>query len=322
MYRVTAMIRKLRRQRFTPGRRAKTWNLALVLVAGSLFLPSVFQGFGGLLQHADLISMRKPGTLLALSSPIRLNKHFDDIGYELDAVRSGANPVPRIFLAKVPKGLADVKRIEERKAAFLRVMLPLVLKANERVLRQRAQLRVIDAKLAADMTLTPDQEQRLNAIAAEYRTDPERIDLLLRKVDAVPPSLALAQAAIESGWGTSRFVIEGNAAFGQWTSGNQAGIVPLGREEGKTHKIKSFQTLSGSVHAYLRNLNMHRAYREFRDMRLMMRAEGQRLDGTALVPAMSAYSETNDVYLKLLRKVIDANDLAPLDGARLRGTDA
>lgn len=328
MRNVKALIRKLRRTRLTEARRARTWNLALVAVTASLFLPVVQHGLGTLLQHADMLSMRKPGTLVAFNSPIQLSQHFAKIGYNLNSIRAGSEPVPRIFLAKVPQGLADLKRIDERKTVFLRVMLPLVLEANERVLRQRAQLLVIDAKLAADLALTPDQQRRLNAIAAEYRTDPERTDLLLRKVDAVPPSLALAQAAIESGWGTSRFVIEGNAAFGQWTTADQNGIVPLGRDEGKTHKIKSFGRLIDSVHAYMRNLNTHAAYTEFRVNRLVLRAEGRPLEGTALVPAMGAYSETKDRYLKLLRNVIDVNDLAPLDGARLRndrrrrGTDA
>jgi Bax protein len=236
-------------------------------------------------------------------------------------------PVPRIFLARVPDGLADVTHATQRKGVFLRVMLPLILEANERVQQQRAQLLVIDAKLAAGHTLTQEQQQRLEAIAAEYETDPDRIDLLLRRVDAVPPSLALAQAAIESGWGTSRFVVEGNAVFGQWTWDDE-GLVPLGREDGKSHKIKSFQQLMDSVRAYVHNLNTHTAYREFRERRLMLRSEGKHLTGMALVPTLASYSELKGRYLDLLRSIITANELQPLDGARLRdgpahqGTDA
>ncbi|MGH6619011.1 MAG: glucosaminidase domain-containing protein [Alphaproteobacteria bacterium] len=261
--------------------------------------------------------MRKPASVLAFSSPLALRQHFATIGYDLDAVRTGATSVPRIFLARVPAGLADVTHTTHRKDVFLRVMLPLVLEANERVQQQRAQLLVMDAKLAAGQPLTGEQQDRLGAIAAEYDLDPDRIDLLLRRVDAVPPSLALAQAAIESGWGTSRFILEGNAVFGQWAWGDEQGLVPNGREVGKTHKIKSFQLLTDSVRAYVHNLNTHNAYRDFREKRLMLRAEGKQLAGMALVPTLGAYSELKGQYLDLLRSIITANELQPLDGARL-----
>jgi Bax protein len=308
--------------------RALTLAAAGVVVIGTVaaLLPPVGSGLGSILERAHL-GMKKPATILAFSSPLKLRQHFSVIGYDLDTVRAGAAPVPRIFLARVPNGLADVQHANDRKDVFLRVMLPLILEANERVQQQRAQLLVIDAKLAAGQTLTGEQLGRLDAIAAEYGLDSDRIDLLLRRVDAVPPSLALAQAAIESGWGTSRFVLEGNAVFGQWAWGEEDGLVPLGREQGKTHKIKSFQQLTDSVRAYVHNLNTHNAYRAFREKRLMLRAEGKQLTGISLVPTLTAYSEMKGRYLELLRGIITANDLQPLDGARLHdgpapGTDA
>jgi Bax protein len=303
--------------------RALTLAAAGVVVIGTVaaLLPPVGSGLGSILERAHL-GMKKPSTILAFSSPLKLRQHFSVIGYDLDSVRAGAAPVPRIFLARVPNGLADVQHANDRKDVFLRVMLPLILETNERVQQQRAQLLVIDAKLAAGQTLTGEQLGRLDAIAAEYGVDSDRIDLLLRRVDAVPPSLALAQAAIESGWGTSRFVLEGNAVFGQWAWGEEDGLVPL-----KTHKIKSFQQLTDSVRAYVHNLNTHNAYRAFREKRLMLRAEGKQLTGISLVPMLTAYSELKGRYLDLLRSIITANDLQPLDGARLHdgpapGTDA
>ena len=283
----------------------------------------------GTILESSSIGMRKPDAVLAFSSPLKLHQHFQTIGYDLDAVRRSGSPVPRIFLARVPDGLAAVKQSSQRKDVFLKVMLPLILEANERVQRKRAHLLMFDAKLAAGQSLSARQQQRLEAIAAEYRADPDRIDILLRRVDAVPPSLALAQAAIESGWGTSRFVREGNAVFGQWTWGNDAGIVPLGREDGKTHKIKSFAQLKDSVRSYVHNLNTHKAYRGFRETRLIMRQEGDRLSGLGLVPTMGSYSEIRGKYMSLLRNIITTNELQLLDGARLRdgpgarrGTDA
>ena len=298
---------------------------AVVVGTVAAFVPPTGVKLGSILERANL-GMRKPASVLAFSSTLSLRQHFATIGYDLDAVRTGATAVPRIFLARVPAGLADVKQSTDRKDVFLRVMLPLVLEANERVQQQRAQLLVMDAKLAAGHPLTAEQQERLNRIAAAYGVDADRIDLLLRRVDAVPPSLALAQAAIESGWGTSRFILEGNAVFGQWAWGDEEGLVPHGREIGKTHKIKSFQLLTDSVRAYVHNLNTHNAYNGFREKRQMLRAEGKQLDGMALVSTLGAYSELKGQYLDMLRSIITANDLQPLDGARLHdaqqpGTD-
>jgi Bax protein len=303
------------------ARRSRAWTVGVagILMAGAAaaFVPPVQQHVAAILDQAGMVGMRKPSAILAFATPAKLSRHFASMGYDLDAVRKDNMPVPRLFLSKMPDGLSALKQSRERKAVFLRLMLPLVLNANERVLRQRAQLLVFDAKLAAGSDLSPDQQHRLEAIATEYRTDPNRLDLLLRRVDAVPPSLALAQAAIESGWGTSRFVREGNAAFGQWTSAKHKGIVPSGRDVGKSHKIRSFDHLGDSVRSYIHNLNTHRAYVGLRDMRTGMRSEGKRLAGHNLLPAMISYSEKKGAYLDLLRSVIRTNKLAPLDAARL-----
>lgn len=289
----------------------------VAIAAAAAFMPPYGVKLSALFDGAS-IAMRKPASVLAFISPSKLRQHFETIGYDLDDVRKAGSAVPRVFLARVPDGLADVKQAAHRKEVFLSVMLPLVLEANERVLQKRAQLLVIDAKQAAGYPLSAAQQAKLESIAAEYRTDPERIDLLLRRVDAVPPSLALAQAAIESGWGTSRFVREGNAIFGQWTWGDEKGIVPSDREEGKSHKIKSFEQIMDSVRSYVHNLNTHRAYRNFREKRQHLRAEGKRLQGLSLVPTLRAYSELKGKYLSLLRSIITANELQPLDAARLK----
>jgi Bax protein len=288
--------------------------VAVGLVIGFTGLvPSLQQALTGFSAVTDAADLRKPKATVTLSP----RERDPSMAYDLARVRAGAAPVPRILLAKVPRNLAAMKQPAERKAAFLRLMLPLVLAANERVLRQRAQILVFQAKRTAGVPLSGRQEKRLASIAAEYRTEAKDLDRLLAKVDAVPPSLALAQAAIESGWGTSRFIVEGNAPFGQWTSGAHEGLVPKNRDPGKTHKIRRFKQLIDSVHSYLRNLNTHRAYRAFRSQRSQFRTKGRRLDGSALVSALGAYSETKDDYIELLRNVIRVNELKALDGARL-----
>lgn len=301
--------------------RSRVWTAAaagvVAIAAVTAFMPPYGVKLSTLFEGAS-IAMRKPASVLAFITPSKLRQHFETIGYDLDDVRKAGSAVPRIFLARVPDGLAEVRQSEHRKQVFLSVMLPLVLEANERVQQKRAQLLVIEAKQAAGYPLSAEQQERLESIAAEFDTDPDRIDLLLRRVDAVPPSLALAQAAIESGWGTSRFVREGNAIFGQWTWGDEKGIVPSGRDAGKSHKIKSFEQIMDSVRSYVHNLNTHRAYKDFREQRQVLRAEGRRLSGLSLVPTLIAYSELKGKYLGLLRNIITANDLQPLDGARLK----
>jgi len=130
-------------------------------------------------------------------------------------------------------------------------------------------------------------------------------------------SLAMAQAAIESGWGTSRFAIHGNAIFGQWTTAGGRGLVPTGREEGKTHKVRAFDRLSDSVNAYILNLNTHRAYRGLRELRQEARKDGKRPNGLVLAAGLEPYSERGEEYVELLRSLIRVNRLTPLDDAVL-----
>jgi Bax protein len=322
------MAEALTDDRFETPDLRNTWKGWLIIAGLStilgaiVFVVTVKGPDSILLRNADTLGMRKPTAILAFANPLMLQDHFNSIGYDLDAVRLGKTSVPRVLLARVPDGLADMRRIDRRKRVFISLMLPLVLEANERVLRQRVRILLYQAKLATGRALSATQKKDLDAIAAVYGVSPDRIDRLLSRVDAVPPSLALAQAAIESGWGTSRFVREGNAPFGQWTTADQPGIVPSARKEGKTHKIRSFDRLIDSVHSYLSNLNTHRAYGDFRARRAEMRNSARPLDGYGLVPGLRAYSERGGEYLTLLRQVIRTNALGALDDARLRDTSA
>ncbi len=235
-------------------------------------------------------------------------------GYDLDAVRSGARNVPRLFAASLPAGLEGMS-VDQRKRAFITVVLPVILLHNERVLADRKRL----LELAAAAPGGPERAAArtwLAGLAASYRTGPS-VNRLLSRVDLVPPSLTLAQAAEESGWGTSRFAVLGNALFGQWTHTSGAGLVPLERTPGATHEIKAFETLGDSVSSHARNLNSHRAYAGMRQLRAKMRQSGGPIEGYALAGTLESYSRRGPAYVDSLQRIILANGLTELDGVRL-----
>ena len=135
-------------------------------------------------------------------------------------------------------------------------------------------------------------------------------------MDIIPVSIAIAQAAKESGWGTSRFALEGNAMFGQWTWGKE-GISPLKKEKNKKHKILKFPILRSSVQAYKNNLNTHNGYREFREKRADLRKKNKKISGLILVQYLHNYAATGSEYTKILKKIIEQNQLTDFDKAVL-----
>ena len=258
-----------------------------------------------------------PRDIAFIPSVAKLRQVFQRIDYDLESIRNGDQMVPPLYLASVPSGMGRVPQPAERKRLFLRMMLPLVLKVNEGVRKERDNLLRIKQLQKQGAKLTDADRIYLRNMAGLYDVRKPRVDLLLPRVDILPVSIALAQSAIESGWGTSRFLREGNAPFGQWTTASFKGIVPLQRESGKTHKIRAFKNLYASVHSYIFNLNTHRAYRGFRALRKTMRVSGDHLNSLALIKSLRAYSEKGDAYVEMLRSVIIGNDLLPLDRARL-----
>lgn len=247
--------------------------------------------------------------------------HFSRHDFELSAVAAGERAVPRLFLTDLPKDWRGLAQADERKRAFVMAVLPLVLQANERLLAQRARLLAAEAALNADGALSAAERDWLVATAEAYRLDPRHIGnsltTLKRRLDIVPPSLAVAQAAIESGWGTSRFATEGNALFGQWTDDGDAAIMPAAGDSGGIYGIRRFATLGDSVTSYMRNLNTHRAYRKFRALRAELRGTPGGLDGTKLAEKLGAYSARGADYIRAVQAIIAKNDLAALDRAKL-----
>ncbi len=246
-----------------------------------------------------------------------LRSAFSGAGYDLDGVRDNGEPVPRLRLPSLPRDLPDIGDAGARKSVFLKLALPLVLEVNSRIAGQRRRLQQVARRIEAGDALSPELQRWLSGLARDYRVPEDRIDVLLRRVDVVPPSLALAQAAAESGWGTSRFALEGNAVFGQWTTAGGRGLVPLERPQGRNYKVRAFDRLIDSFSAYVMNLNTHRAYREFRARREEMRRAGKPLDGYALAGTLLAYSEQGQDYVDMLHTIMRVNELAPLDRARL-----
>ena len=240
------------------------------------------------------------------------------LNYDLNAVLQGHSDVPRITLPSLPGDLSRIREIDQRKALFFKTVLPLVLQVNEQILHDRARLWDLSTRQNTGKSLSAVDRLWLAVMAERYGTKRGNVQALLNRHDVVPPSLALAQAASESAWGTSRFVREGNAMFGEWTFADKhEGIVPSERAMGKTHRVRAFSSLYDSVLSYAVNLNKHRAYQEYRAMRATMRAEGRTIDGMHLAGALHRYSERGASYVAELRAIISGNDLVLLDDARL-----
>lgn len=231
--------------------------------------------------------------------------------YTEDNWARGIKVVPRLYLQSIPeRWRATTSRevsVRKKKELFFRLLGPLALRANELVLEQRAWI-VANRQNPSD--------PRMLELLHSYRVKHEDIDELLNRVDAVPVSLVLAQAAEESGWGTSRFAAQGNALFGQWTYGE--GMAPRQRRAEKgNYSIAAFDSPLDSVRAYLLNINRHPAYADLRRVRAEARAAGKRAGGYELANTLLKYSERGQHYVESLHTIIRVNELAAADDAYL-----
>lgn len=266
------------------------------------------------------LGIKPQGVIVVSASARELYDDFRRIGYRLEDVRRGAGAVPRVFVKAMPKDIGKVSSIATRKAVFIKTMLPLVLRTNEEIGAIRAKVLGLTAREAKGQALAPAERSWLTAQYDRFGVSQnDRAGLLLR-VDVIPPSLALAQGAEESGWGSSRFALEGRALFGQRTYAQAPGIIPINRAAGARFKIKSFGHLLEGVRSYAQNLNTHPAYARFRALRARMRAEAggpHGLDAYRLVDALKSYSARGADYVEAIKAIIRVNDLRALDGARL-----
>jgi Bax protein len=250
----------------------------------------------------------------------RIAALFDRLGYRLETVRADGE-VPRVFLASLPSELPDIAVAAQRKIMFIEATLPLILRVNEQIAQDRQLLADLRDRLADGDRLSAGDRTWLAHEAALYGLDgfdpghPD-MDELMRRVDIIPPSLALAQSAEESGWGTSRFAQHGNALFGQRSWRGESGLVPK-QHDGEPFRVASFDRLMDAVRSYALNLDSHPAYEAFRRARAAQRREDETLDGFVLAGTLAAYSERGVAYVDAIRAIIRANALDVFDQARL-----
>ena len=236
---------------------------------------------------------------------------FEDVEYDLNTVRYEKKVKP-IYFTQFPKDLDEIQSVKLKKETFIKIVLPLIVAENEKILDDRFKLKDITSK-----KITTDQEKQwLRQKFLEYKVKKGNVEELKIKMDIIPVSIALAQAAKESGWGTSRFALEGNAIFGQWTW-NGKGIEPLLKDKSKNHKILRFPILRASVKAYKNNLNTHKSYIKFREKRENLRSKNKNINGLELAKTFGNYAETRSEYTKILAQIIVQNRLMDIEPVRL-----
>ncbi len=246
---------------------------------------------------------------------------FDRHSYRLAGVQRFGT-VPRLFVASLPRDLRTVTEAAERKALFIRIILPLVLAVNGTIAANRARIERLRSRLVEEQPLTIEQEGWLAEMFIRHDVPMFDFAELLRRVDVIAPSLAIAQSAEESGWGTSRFARTANALFGQRIFKGGKGLVPRAREAGARYRVRAFDRLMDAVRAYAANLNAHPAYARFRSARADLRRRNRPLDGLALAKTMRMYSERRDAYVATITRIIRTNRLTVFDDVRLGGAAA
>ncbi|MBO6483363.1 MAG: glucosaminidase domain-containing protein [Pelagibacteraceae bacterium] len=231
---------------------------------------------------------------VSLDTQITLNL-FENLKYDLKKIRQG-QPVKPIYLSQLPKDLDRLKNTKKKKDTFIKIVMPLILDENNKILENRKKL----FKILSKSTNSMGEKRWLKRRFKEYGIKKGDITELKVRMDIIPPSIAIAQAAIESGWGTSRFALEGNAMFGQWTW-SKNGIEPTEKSKNQNHKILKFSMLRSSVKAYKNNLNTHNGYKEFREKRAELRKNNKKISGLKLVSYLYNYAATGKEYIKILK---------------------
>tara|TARA_B100000427_G_scaffold328378_1_gene341324 strand:+ start:302 stop:1258 length:957 start_codon:yes stop_codon:yes gene_type:complete len=212
----------------------------------------------------------------------------------------------------------DFDYLNSNKKEFVKTVLPIIINENQKIIVTREFLNDLKIKLQTFKTINNNEISKLNKIAKKFNiqySNKHKLDLIeeiLANVDIIPNSIALAQAAIESGWGKSRFAKEYNALFGEYTYDQNKGVVPLEREHGDKHLIKSFTSYNNSVSSYFKNINSHNAYKEFRDVRNIMRSKNNFSNISLLLNKLNSYAEDNN-YVSNLHLVIEKNNFNKFD---------
>jgi len=247
---------------------------------------------------------------------IRLNastiqKLFSETGYNLKNVRK-TKLVKPILLSVLPYEMKTINSTKKKKKLFIQIVLPIILEENNRIKLNRKKLFSILNKNHNSNS----EKKWLNEKFKQYGVINRDVSTLKMRMDEIPVSLAIAQAAKETGWGTSRFALDGNALFGQWTWSGE-GIKPAAANNDSKHKVMKFKILKASVRAYQRNLNTHKSYKQFRMARAELRDNDVELDSLILVNYLDKYAQTGKEYVKIIKQIIKQNALKDFDDARL-----
>ena len=259
----------------------------------------------------DIFSLNnlESGTVRLSASTIK--QLFQDTDYNLKDVRKKKLVKP-VALTLLPSEIKMIENTNKRKEFFIQIVLPLILQENNNIRVDRKTL----FKIINKNNNTKVEKQWLEKKYKQYGVVSRDLSTLKIRVDEIPVSLAIAQAAKETGWGTSRFAQEGNALFGQWTwSGD--GLKPKEAKDGEDHKVMKFNVLQASVRAYQRNLNTHSSYKDFRKARAELRDLDKPLDSIELSKHLNKYAETGNQYVEVLQKIIEQNKLKDFDEAKL-----
>ena len=244
-------------------------------------------------------------------SAATIKQLFEDTGYNLQDVRKKKLVKP-VALTLLPQEIKMIENVKKRKEFFIQIVLPLIIQENNNIRLDRKTLFNIINK----SNNTASEKKWLERKYKQYGVNSRDLSVLKIRMDEIPTSLAIAQAAKETGWGTSRFAQEGNALFGQWTWSGE-GLKPKKAEEGKGHKVMKFNVLQASVRAYQRNLNTHSTYKDFRKARAEFRDLNMPLDSIELSTYLNKYAETGNQYVEVLQKIITQNKLKDFDDAKL-----
>ena len=262
----------------------------------------------------DIFEYEDIATTTVRLSAATIEQLFKDTNYTLKDVRKNKFVKP-INLDLLPNEMKMIENIKQKKNLFIQIVLPLILNENTQIRLDRKKLFVILNK----SNNSEAEKKWLNMKFKQYGVKSKDLFTLKIRMDEVPISLAIAQAAKETGWGTSRFALEGNALFGQWTFSGE-GLKPLAIDGDKSHKVMKFHILQASIRAYQRNLNTHSSYKKFRKLRALARENNEKLDSLILADSLDKYAATGKEYTEILKKIIKQNALKDFDDAKLLPT--
>ena len=259
----------------------------------------------------DIFSLNDLETDTVRLDASTIKQLFEDTDYRLDDVRKKKLVKP-VALTLLPQEIKMIENTKKRKEFFIQIILPLILKENNNIRLDRKRLfSIINKNKNTDL-----EKKWLEKKYKQYGVISKDLSILKIRMDEIPVSLAIAQAAKETGWGTSRFAQEGNALFGQWTWSGE-GLKPKEADKSDGHKVMKFNMLQASVRAYQRNLNTHFTYKDFRIVRAEQRDAGRPLDSLLLSEHLDQYAETGNQYVDVLKKIIKQNNLKDFDDAKL-----